>query len=404
MADDQRIAVDDEAALENPAQRQSHPERHEDRPNPPKSPEPYQKIDDGGAGNECRGSDDVAFIIQETNKRLSIEIQKNARLEGILSETEQHFIDQMRKAREEKAELEATVHKLTAEKTRLMSDLEESKNVLFELRPEEQISDAEIQRRYTELCDAIETWIDLATDGDDAEDFCARFLKQYKRMKKPNPLYNSLGDLEDEFPSLMEHDNFDYFVLTALVQQQLDSEMAVRYPIGISQTVLMVLKEVQRGMTMLEPPKDKSYIETWRSSALAALVTIPEISEARDARAEEATQTLIALIKPLLSKSADIETLESKLLANVLKPAFELTQTMCISTHRYAIRYPKKVAGANYRNLDGWTAIKKLEQIERVVRRLHPALLLLDKGEHFPIVLAKPVVVVSCREGFGGSP
>jgi hypothetical protein len=76
---------------------------------------------------------------------------------------------------------------------------------------------------------------------------------------------------------------------------------------------------------------------------------------------------------------------------------------MCISTHRYAIRYPKKVAGANFRNLDGWTAIKRLEQIERVVRRLHPALLLLDKGEHFPIVLVKPVVVVSCREGAGGS-
>jgi hypothetical protein len=161
----------------------------------------------------------------------------------------------MRKAREEKAELEATVRKLTAEKTRLMSDLEESKNVLFELRPEEQISDAEIQRRYSELCDAIETWIDLATDGDDTEDFCARFLKVYKRMKKPNPLYNALGDLEDEFPALMEHDNFDYFVLTALVQQQLDSEMTARYPIGISQTVLMVLKEVQRSMTMLDPPK-----------------------------------------------------------------------------------------------------------------------------------------------------
>jgi hypothetical protein len=216
-----------------------------------------QKSDDGESGTDNRGSEDVAYLIQETSKRLSIEVRKNVRLEGVLAETEKHFLEQMRKMHEEKAEMEAQIRKLTAEKTRLMSDLEESKNVLFELRPEEQVSDAEVQRRFTELCDAIETWIDLATDGDDADDFGSRFQKMWKRLKKPNPIYNALGDLEPEFPALMAHDNFDYFVLTALIQGLLDNEMAARYPIGVSQTVLMVLKEVQRSMAMLEPPKGK---------------------------------------------------------------------------------------------------------------------------------------------------
>jgi L-rhamnose isomerase len=136
----------------------------------------------------------------------------------------------------------------------------------------------------------------------------------------------------------------------------------------------------------------------WRSDALKALAAIREVKDARDARAEECTRDLMSLINNLLSKSIDLEMLEMKLLENVIKPAFELSQIMCTSTHRYAIRYPKKVSGSVFKNLDGWTTVKKLDQIERVVRRLHPALLLLDKGEHFPIVLVKPVVVASLRE------
>jgi hypothetical protein len=140
----------------------------------------------------------------------------------------------------------------------------------------------------------------------------------------------------------------------------------------------------------------------WRSDALKALVAIKEVKDARDARAEESTQDLMSILKPLLSKAADLETLETKLLENVLKPAFELSQMMAISTHRYGIHYPKKIAGSVFKDLDGWTTVKKMDQIERVVRRLHPALVLLDKGEQSPIVLVKQVVVVSLRES-GGS-
>ncbi|KAH0536835.1 hypothetical protein FGG08_006333 [Glutinoglossum americanum] len=392
-------SVSEHCTSEHFARAQEHEESDEevqfDQPR-----EPHRKSNDGESGTKRGNSEDVAFLIQEASNRLNHEMQRNAHLEAVLTETEKHFVEQMRKLHEEKAEMEAQIRKLTTEKTRLMSDLEESKNVLFELRPEEQVSDAEIQGRYTELCGAIETWIDLATDGDDVEDFGARFLKLWKKMRRPNPIYNALGDLESDLPNLMAHDNFDYFVLTALIQGSLDTEMAIRYPIGISQTVLTVLKEVQRGMAMLEPPKDKSYIGTWRSDALKALTSIQEVKEARDAHAEECTRDLLAtLLKPLLSKSADLETLESKLLGNVIKPAFELSEMMCISTHRYAIRYPKKVSsGIVPKNLDGWTTVKKLESIERAVRRLHPALLLLDRGEHFPVVLVKPVVVVSLRK------
>ncbi|KAH0565444.1 hypothetical protein GP486_001161 [Trichoglossum hirsutum] len=404
MTDAQATEIDEErhevSASEHPVQEQRRPEGDEEgRHGQPG--ESRHEPDDGESGTDFRGSEDVAFLIEEISKKLDNETRKNSRLEGVLADTEKHFIEQMRKMREEKAEMEAQIRKLTTEKTRLMSDLEESKNVLFELRPEEQVSDAEVQRRYTELCDAIETWIDLATDGDDASDFGTRFLKLWKRLKKPNSIYNALGDLEPEFATLMAHDNFDYFVLTSLIQGLLDNEMAARYPIGVSQTVLMVLKEVQRSMTMLDPPKDKTYIEMWRSDALRALAAIQEVKDARDARAEECTRDLMALLNNLLSKSVDHEMLEAKLLENVLKPAFELSQMMCTSTHRYAIRYPRKAAGAVFKNLDGWATVKKLDQIERVVRKLHPALLLMDKGEQLPIVLVKPVVVVSLRESSG---
>lgn len=130
----------------------------------------------------------------------------------------------------------------------LREENERLKDQVFELKEEPNpISDSSINQAYTDICDAIEGWIDGLISTADAMgiDFRSRNRRVLRNRKQRSVLKDTGLDLD----SLAEHDSADYFVLSLLIGEQLAEQIfSDPYPIGITLSQMKVLGQIESGM------------------------------------------------------------------------------------------------------------------------------------------------------------
>jgi hypothetical protein len=155
------------------------------------------------------------------------------------------------------------VRRLREENNSLRVDLEECKSRLFELLQEDhQVSEASIKKDYIGICDAIEAWIDYAT-ADEKGDFrryyrevvryereSSRYEREHLRSGKRRPKIEDLGlDPSLDPQKLGDYDGSNYFILSLVIQRQLDIYIFQRpYPIGVTNSQARLLEEIEEGM------------------------------------------------------------------------------------------------------------------------------------------------------------
>jgi len=156
-------------------------------------------------------------------------------------------------------------------------------------------------------------------------------------------------------------------------------------------------------------------VDMWKSDTLKAIAAQQVAKETSNRMAETVAREAMKVIHFLLPrKGVELNALEDSLLQDVIKPAVELTEMMCVSTRTYKMKYPKTPKAStmdeltskwNLKDIEGWSKFRQCESglgLE-IVRRLHPALVLHSSSDGRK-VLVKPVLGIRKVAGSGSRP
>ena len=164
-------------------------------------------------------------------------------------------------------------------------------------------------------------------------------------------------------------------------------------------------------------PSDRNVTEQersdlWRSETLTALTALPENETRLEQFSRKICHDLNHILSPWLSKSgafAEVEEsfrreVEEKFRQDILDPTIKLHQDLKSSSHQYKTRRitvfdkhsPKQMLDEwDLKDADTWQKPRGEKEVGKALYCLHPSVVRLRARGLSPIVIAKPVVVVT---------
>ena len=171
-----------------------------------------------------------------------------------------HLIESMtiqtREANEEKANAEDGVKRLQRQVRDLNENLTECKDDLLRLQPPSQVPDSEVSDLYATLSQHISRWADDATEEEDL--VATRFEDLLKLDEVPGLLGKYLTrdhlKLAKKYPDCQPH------LVQLIIHRYLEDNILNPdlYVFGLDTNNITLLKEIERGMESLEPPRGTS--------------------------------------------------------------------------------------------------------------------------------------------------
>ena len=170
-----------------------------------------------------------------------------------------HLIESMtiqtREANEEKDNAENSVKRLQRQVRDLNENLTECKDDLLRLQPPSQVPDSEVSDLYATLAQHISRWADDATEEEDL--VATRFEDLLKADEVPGLLGKYLGrdhlKIAKKYPDSQPH--IIQLIIHRYVEETiLDPDL---YVFGLDAQNITLMKEIERGMENLEPPRGR---------------------------------------------------------------------------------------------------------------------------------------------------
>ena len=317
--------------------------------------------------------------------------------------------------------------RLLQERKYLIADLEECKAELFRRMPPTQISDSSIKTGFEQIHRSIDSFVyDVMRDvvDDDAlHRYCLDLQRRPKRKRRRsrNPFHECVrkADISTWGP----YSCSNMYILSVVIQYILDDFVFMKpYPIGITDAQLLVLKEVEKAMlhTGQAPGQAGAHvnmdqqsnrdgtgqerIDLWRSETLTALTALRENGANREKVTKKICRDLGIFFSPWLL--GPFAKLEERFRQEILDPAIRLHQDLKSSSYRYEY---DTIASAVFDELsprhlfdrcdlkdaDSWLKPRSEKDVGRALYNLHPSIVRFRRRGKTPIVITKPVIVVS---------
>jgi hypothetical protein len=248
-----------------------------------------------GLATDLRGShENVKTLKSQSNSRGSqathrgsvsdvsgeVEVQPNASTAGFFkpqrngNRTPQDMLNELRRVQRENEELTEEIRRqknsTKNEKGRLITrlvvakteiaqlrvDLEGCKERIFQLQPQNQVSDAQIGRQYRDLCEAIADWVDSDFEELDG------YLQTFSKGLFPPEIFDLLNHVfaSGEMAVIINHPSAESCMTRFIIHAVLhDTVLAVDqcFP-GIGYAAERLLSRIEVGMRNLVPKRGKS--------------------------------------------------------------------------------------------------------------------------------------------------
>ena len=157
---------------------------------------------------------------------------------------------------------------------------------------------------------------------------------------------------------------------------------------------------------------EQERFDLWRSETLTALTALPENETRLEQSSRRICHDLNHILSPWLSKSgafAEVEEslrreVEEKFRQDILGPAIKLHQDLKCSSHQYKMRRitvfdkhsPRQMLDEwDLKDADTWQKPRGEKDVGKALYCLHPSIVRLGARGTSPIVIVKPVVVVT---------
>ena len=319
--------------------------------------------------------------------------------------------------------------RLMQERENLIADLEECKTELFKRMPPTQISDDTIQKAFERICRSIDGFV-FDTTGDVVDDalynLCQkkRLSQKQKRRKSRNPLSEFIK--KADISAWGPYDCSNCYILSVIIQWILDTYVFGKsYPMGITEQQIRILKEVEKGMCHASQAQSQlgehillgqlpnreiagqERIDMWRSETLTALTALRE----NETRLEEASRKICwdldRYLSPYLLEAGPFARVEGRFRREILDPAIKLHQDLRSSSHQYYTTRikvfdrlsPKQMLDEwDLKDADLWQRTRGEKEVGKALYCLHPSIIRLRTKGQPPIVITKPVIVVTSAE------
>ncbi|KAL2040680.1 hypothetical protein N7G274_006659 [Stereocaulon virgatum] len=317
--------------------------------------------------------------------------------------------DLLAKAEEQISRLTEETERLIEERDEQTADLEQCKSALFALYPQTQISDDTIQRDLEGIHQSIDSFAyDAMIHVDDDEAlyyFCVKQQQRYKRLKGRHR--KRLGNfiLNADIRAWGPYECSNFYILSVILQWILDEYVfKEEYPHGMTTAQKRTLVEVEDGMRYPSQGKGQPSIDRWRSEALTALTARREYELSLADASKDILTKAMHTLSPWLLDTGTSSKLEGRFQRNILDPAIRFHRNIMTSSNKYTMD-PLMVSGEfspeemlkkwSLKDADEWKQVKKETEVGRALHCLHPPLLRHPTNGGSPIVIVKPVVVVT---------
>ena len=145
----------------------------------------------------------------------------------------------------------------------------------------------------------------------------------------------------------------------------------------------------------------------WRSETLIALTALHEYDTRLERDSRMICNHLGGLLSPWLLDAGPFAKVEGRFRREILDPAIKLHQDLKSSSHQYEVRHvpvldqltPKQMLDQwELKDADLWQKPRGEKEVGKALYCLHPSIVRLRTGSMTPIVIAKPVIVVTRPE------
>lgn len=145
-------------------------------------------------------------------------------------------------------------------------------------------------------------------------------------------------------------------------------------------------------------------IEIWRSETLIALTAPPENGTRLDGASRKICKDLSGFLSPCLLEAGPFAKVEGTFRREILDPAIKLHQDLRSSSHQYDTRHitffdrlsPKQMLEEwDLKDADSWLEPRGEKKVGKALYCLHPSIVRLRTKDLDPIVIVKPVIVVT---------
>ncbi len=152
---------------------------------------------------------------------------------------------------------------------------------------------------------------------------------------------------------------------------------------------------------------EQERLDIWKSETLTALTALHENPSRLDRASRKICNKLRRILSPCLFEAGPFAKVEVRFRREILDPAIELHQDLRSSSHRYDTRpitdldklSPKQVLHEwDLKDADTWQKPRSEREVGKALYCLHPSIVRLRTKGTFPIVIAKPVIVVTSPE------
>lgn len=152
---------------------------------------------------------------------------------------------------------------------------------------------------------------------------------------------------------------------------------------------------------------EQDRLDLWRSETLTALTALPENEARLKAASTSICNRLSNVLSPWLSEAGPFANVEERFRRDILDPAIKLHQNITSSSHHYEAKTikvfdrlsPKQMLDEwELKNADTWQKARGEKEVGKALYCLHPSTVRLRAKGTAPIVVAKPVVVVTSPE------
>lgn len=148
-------------------------------------------------------------------------------------------------------------------------------------------------------------------------------------------------------------------------------------------------------------------INVWRSETLTALTALGENETRLEGASKNISYDLNRFLSPYLLKAGPFDKVKSRFKRDILDPAIKLHQDIRSSSHQYEMKRitvfdrlsPKEMLGEwELKDADVWQKPRGEKEVGKALYCLHPSISRLRTMGKPPIVIAKPVIVVTSPE------
>ncbi|MCJ1404054.1 hypothetical protein MMC11_007278 [Xylographa trunciseda] len=223
-----------------------------------------------------------------------------------------------RKAQDEVSELQNTC-------AALQRNLTACKHDLFSLQPSNQISDSEIADKFEHLSQQISQWSDETFKD---IDWMQQRLEDRLVDHTYFPIAKSVDPESDEMlkhiPSAAEF--FMHHVIFQHLQQTVFDEE--NYLFGLHPGIGAIFRLIENRMRLLEPKRDSSVINKWRSETLLSFTATPEFAQELNRQVQAISNTLKEALRENFPILIFLDDCFTKLQEQIVKPAVDLAIVM----------------------------------------------------------------------------